>query len=135
MIVVDPQEILDEPYGARLLYIALTRTTTRLDVLYPVGRLPEVLGGTHPLVDEVEDQSTPKPESDRAENQASGRLDRSTQITGSASREKGSTNDLSRVERRMVRAAAEELMAELESVPLNLREHVVAELVRLSESP
>lgn len=46
VIVVDPQSVLDRPHGERLLYIALTRTTTRLDIIYPSGRLPEILGET-----------------------------------------------------------------------------------------
>lgn len=46
VILVDPQSILDRPHGERLLYIALTRTTTRLDIIYPAGGLPEILGGT-----------------------------------------------------------------------------------------
>ncbi|WP_104161519.1 ATP-binding domain-containing protein [Arthrobacter sp. ZGTC212] len=45
VIVVDPQSILDLPHGERLLYIALTRTTTRLDIVYPTGTLPTILGG------------------------------------------------------------------------------------------
>lgn len=45
VIVADPQAILDMPHGGRMLYIALTRTTTYLDVVYPSGRLPEFLGG------------------------------------------------------------------------------------------
>ncbi|WP_028278917.1 UvrD-helicase domain-containing protein [Arthrobacter sp. H5] len=137
VIVVDPQEILDELYGARLLYIALTRTTTRLDVLYPAGSLPEVLGGTPTLVDD-EQQSEPKlegsPENDGEGNELSGSLARSKRVIERPSRGEGSGDSLSRVERRMVQAAAEELMMELESVPMNLREHVVAELILLTES-
>jgi DNA helicase IV len=45
VIVADPQSILDMPHGGRMLYIALTRTTTYLDVVHPAGRLPEILGG------------------------------------------------------------------------------------------
>lgn len=45
VVVVDPEAILAMPLGERLLYIALTRTTTRLDVIYPEGTLPELLGG------------------------------------------------------------------------------------------
>lgn len=45
VVVVDPKAILGMPLGMRHLYIALTRTTTRLDVVYPFGTLPEILGG------------------------------------------------------------------------------------------
>lgn len=45
VIVVDPASILQMPYGERMLYIALTRTTTHLDVIYPKGSLPRILGG------------------------------------------------------------------------------------------
>lgn len=45
VIVVDPALILEMPHGERMLYIALTRTTTHLDVVYPSGSLPAVLGG------------------------------------------------------------------------------------------
>lgn len=51
VIVVNPAVILDMPHGERMLYIALTRTTTHLDVIYPLGSLPLVLGGS-------EDQSS-----------------------------------------------------------------------------
>ncbi|BBE21864.1 hypothetical protein MN0502_07470 [Arthrobacter sp. MN05-02] len=136
VIVVDPQEILDEPHGARLLYIALTRTTTRLDVLYPVGRLPEVLGGK-PLSEEsagVEPAPQPSPEPSGGINQVNsssspGYMGGGTRV---AKREELHQGSLSRVERSMVQAAAAELLAELESVPANLRPYVVAELTRLS---
>lgn len=45
VIVVDPASILQMPHGERMLYIALTRTTTHLDVIYPKGSLPKILGG------------------------------------------------------------------------------------------
>ncbi len=45
VLVVDPAGILAMPHGERMLYIALTRTTTHLDVIYPLGSLPEILGG------------------------------------------------------------------------------------------
>lgn len=47
IIVVDPQAILetDEKWGARLLYIALTRTTRLLDVIAPTGEVPKFLLG------------------------------------------------------------------------------------------
>lgn len=44
VVVVDPSAILAMPLGERLLYIALTRTTTRLDIVYPDGTFPPVLG-------------------------------------------------------------------------------------------
>ncbi|WP_175637471.1 HelD family protein [Sinomonas mesophila] len=43
VIVVDPQRIVEMPHGLRLLYIALTRTTTMLDLVIPAGRVPGVL--------------------------------------------------------------------------------------------
>ncbi|MGV0109948.1 HelD family protein [Arthrobacter sp. CP30] len=136
VIVVDPQEILDEPHGARLLYIALTRTTTRLDVLYPVGKLPEVLGGK-PLSEEsagVEPAPQPSPETSGGINQVNSSSSPGYVggINRVGEREELHQGSLSRVERRMVQAAAEELLAELESVPSNLRPYVVAELARLS---
>ncbi|GGL89024.1 HelD family protein [Glutamicibacter protophormiae] len=43
VVIVDPQSILDEDNGARLLYIALTRTTHRLDVLCTSGNIPGII--------------------------------------------------------------------------------------------
>ncbi len=44
VVVVDPAEIVGAgPHGERMLYIALTRTTKYLDVVYPVGTLPQAL--------------------------------------------------------------------------------------------
>ncbi len=43
VVVVDPQRILNETQGARLLYVALTRTVHFLDVVIPEGKVPEVL--------------------------------------------------------------------------------------------
>lgn len=48
VILLDPQRIVELEHGFRLLYIALTRTTKWLDILYPAGALPEVLGGVAP---------------------------------------------------------------------------------------
>lgn len=49
VIIVDPQRILetDNKWGARLLYIALTRTTRYLDVIAPAGEVPQILRGDH----------------------------------------------------------------------------------------
>ncbi|MET4145489.1 UvrD-helicase domain-containing protein [Arthrobacter sp. UYCo732] len=55
VIVVDPAAILEMPHGERMLYIALTRTTTHLDVIYPLGSLPSILGG-----EEEQRSDTPK---------------------------------------------------------------------------
>ena len=42
VVVVDPAAIVaGGPEGYRMLYIALTRTTTYLDIVYPEGSLPE----------------------------------------------------------------------------------------------
>lgn len=43
VVVVDPQRILNETQGARLLYVALTRTVHFLDVIIPAGKVPDVL--------------------------------------------------------------------------------------------
>ncbi|MCH6471334.1 ATP-binding domain-containing protein [Sinomonas terrae] len=42
VIVVDPQRIAEMPHGMRLLYIALTRTTTMLDIVIPEGNVPRL---------------------------------------------------------------------------------------------
>lgn len=56
VIVVDPQTILDKDNGSRLLYIALTRSTHRLDVLCPAGDIPQVLKDAFPHVKVIEDE-------------------------------------------------------------------------------
>lgn len=43
VVVVDPQRILRETQGARLLYVALTRTIHYLDVVIPTGKVPDIL--------------------------------------------------------------------------------------------
>lgn len=48
VIIVDPQRIIDMPHGLRLLYIALTRTTTMLDLVMPLDRIPQVFEGLIP---------------------------------------------------------------------------------------
>lgn len=58
VIVVDPASILEMPHGERLLYIALTRTTTHLDVIYPLGSLPAILGGEEHTSDLHESDDT-----------------------------------------------------------------------------
>lgn len=50
VIVVDPQRIMDMRHGLRLLYTAITRTTTRLDFVVPRDRLPEILVGQAPAL-------------------------------------------------------------------------------------
>jgi hypothetical protein len=50
VIVVDPQRIMDMRHGLRLLYIAITRTTTRLDFVVPRDRLPDILKGQAPAL-------------------------------------------------------------------------------------
>ncbi len=45
VVVVDPQGIVDAgPQGLRMLFVALTRTTAHLDLVYPTGRIPAELG-------------------------------------------------------------------------------------------
>jgi hypothetical protein len=111
------------------------RTTTRLDVLYPVGKLPEVLGGK-PRSEKlagVEPAPQPSPESSDEINQVNSSPSLGYGKGGNRVAEREQIHQgLSRVERSMVQAAAAELLAELESVPANLRPHVVAELTRLS---
>lgn len=48
VVVVDPQSVLDQDNGARLLYITLTRTTKRLDILAPSGEIPEIIADAFP---------------------------------------------------------------------------------------
>ena len=43
VVLADPATLVAEPHGHRLLYIALTRTTKYLDVVFPEGTLPDVL--------------------------------------------------------------------------------------------
>lgn len=43
VVLADPADLVAAPNGHRLLYIALTRTTKYLDVVFPEGTLPEVL--------------------------------------------------------------------------------------------
>lgn len=49
VVIADPQAILDmdEKWGARLLYIAITRTTHLLDVIAPIDEIPSILIGEH----------------------------------------------------------------------------------------
>ncbi len=42
VIIVEPSEILAQPYGLSLLYVAVTRTTRRLTFLH-TGELPEII--------------------------------------------------------------------------------------------
>lgn len=55
VIVVDPQTILDQDQGARLLYIAMTRTTNRLEVIVPSGGVPDLISDVFPTVKVIED--------------------------------------------------------------------------------
>lgn len=50
VIVVDPQRLIDMPHGLRLLYIAITRSTTLLDMVVPRDRLPDILSGISPEI-------------------------------------------------------------------------------------
>jgi hypothetical protein len=43
VVLADPATLVEGPHGHRLLYIALTRTTKYLDVVFPEGTLPHVL--------------------------------------------------------------------------------------------
>lgn len=72
VIVVDPATILEMPHGERMLYIALTRTTTHLDVIYPWGSLPAILGGR-------DEQSPEAPEADDNQHIASPATSTGTQ--------------------------------------------------------
>jgi hypothetical protein len=63
VVVVDPQRILNETQGARLLYVALTRTVHFLDVVMPEGKIPNILADFLPGV-------TPASEPKRAADEA-----------------------------------------------------------------
>lgn len=75
VVVVDPQRILNETQGARLLYVALTRTVHFLDVIIPKGKVPDVLAEFVPAVPteaEVDSESATasKGESEGSEEEA-----------------------------------------------------------------
>jgi DNA helicase IV len=60
--VVAPETIMQQDNGARLLYIALTRTTNRLDVVVPSGEVPEILREAFTnvtVIDESPDEDEP----------------------------------------------------------------------------
>jgi DNA helicase IV len=143
VIVLDPQRIVELEHGFRLLYIALTRTTKWLDILYPTGTLPEVLGGITPAdpggvdgdsaeenietgsAEEELPESVPVVERDRAPNESA--------VSGSNSsvEERGAVQ-LSSTERRLVemnaRIYADEILA---SVHPKLVAAVVDEVARM----
>lgn len=60
VIVVDPRTILDQDHGERLLYIAMTRTTNRLEVVVPSGDVPELLSDVFTNVKVIEDAEVAK---------------------------------------------------------------------------
>ncbi|MDQ0863780.1 HelD family protein [Arthrobacter globiformis] len=64
VVVVDPLRILNETQGARLLYVALTRTVHYLDVVIPEGKVPDVLAEFVPSLSSETDIET-LPEADR----------------------------------------------------------------------
>ncbi|MDQ0260460.1 DNA helicase IV [Sinomonas atrocyanea] len=72
VVVVDPARILETPQGAKLLYIALTRTVHYLDVVLPSTRVPGILEGFIPPDEKPEEEATPeradREEPDRAEH-------------------------------------------------------------------
>lgn len=74
--VVAPQTILDEDHGGRLLYIALTRTTNRLDVVVPSGEVPEILRDAFPSITVIDEPMAE--ESDSEESDTDGDQDRAT---------------------------------------------------------
>lgn len=55
VVVVDPRAILDDDNGARLLYIAITRTTSRLDILGTAGGIPDILRNAFSSVTLIDD--------------------------------------------------------------------------------
>ena len=60
VVVVDPQAIVDAgPHGLRMLYIALTRTTGYLDVVFEAGTLPVPLLGATPAVNRTATHDEP----------------------------------------------------------------------------
>lgn len=74
--VVAPQTILDEDHGGRLLYIALTRTTNRLDVVVPSGEVPEILRDAFPSITVIDEPMAE--ESDSEESDTDGDQDKAT---------------------------------------------------------
>ncbi|PQZ94775.1 hypothetical protein CQ018_05370 [Arthrobacter sp. MYb227] len=67
IIVVDPQRILEDDNGERLLYIALTRTTSRLDVLCPSGRVPELIADAFTTIKVIDNVVPTREESSTTE--------------------------------------------------------------------
>lgn len=55
VVVVDPRAILEEDNGARLLYIAITRTTSRLDIVGPAGEIPDLIRNAFSSVTLIDD--------------------------------------------------------------------------------
>ena len=68
VVVVDPQQILDDDNGERLLYIALTRTTSRLDVLCPSGTVPGIISGAFTNIKIIDNAESLVEMPDSAEN-------------------------------------------------------------------
>lgn len=62
-VVVDPAGIVEAgPEGLRMLYIALTRTTRELAVVYPTGTLPSLLHGPWAPAESLPDDTDPTTE-------------------------------------------------------------------------
>ncbi|WP_262103909.1 UvrD-helicase domain-containing protein [Arthrobacter sp. Marseille-P9274] len=146
VIVVDPQAILDMHHGDRMLYIALTRTTTRLDIVYPEGRLPRLLSGA-PVAGDKESE-TPDSAGDES-NQDKGLADEEAEAvkkdegepeptrlweTPIQSRTERTVVKLEPLEQKIAEGAAQ-LLAEqiLSSVQPKLFDAVIAELERIMQ--
>ncbi|GAB3267637.1 HelD family protein [Arthrobacter pigmenti] len=140
VIVVDPQAILDMEHGDRLLYIALTRTTTRLDVVYPQGTLPALLGGSATNDESIEDEQhggesapveAPRSEGDNAQSadRSGRRADRSRRDLATSGGQ-----DLDPLQEKMATSIAKTIAESiLKSVQPELQDAVVSEVARLVE--
>ncbi|WP_372698730.1 AAA family ATPase [Arthrobacter sp. JSM 101049] len=79
VVVVEPQAIMDQDNGARLLYIALTRTTSRLDVIAPAGEIPQILRGAFSEITYIDDPEVSKP-SEEPQNSAGPTIDEGSPV-------------------------------------------------------
>ncbi len=76
VLVVEPQRIVDDsPLGLNDLYVALTRTTTRLGVVYS-GRLPQVLSRLPADSADARPDVAAQPRHDERDQQPAGDRDR-----------------------------------------------------------
>ncbi|RPF29018.1 HelD family protein [Georgenia muralis] len=132
VVVVDPAAIAESgPQGDRMLYIAMTRTTHYLDIVYPAGTLSPALGGTQPEDGAVDDPATAIEQSVLKEQQdaaVSAPAD-----AQAATRSGGPLGDDPRS--RMVKFAAQELLGQLrDTVGPALWRDALGEAIRLLDN-